>query len=153
MAPSLMDYRPLRLKAIDADDLAAMSSVLQDAIAKLGDFAFLPERRQFAFVANRFVWECAGEDGGANARVRAGVHFDDVKAVRRRYLRDGDGAGDAVVELLAMRFDPGDDGEGVVTLDFAGGGAVQLDVESLSVRLADLSDPWPTRSRPDHSDA
>ncbi|MEO1014283.1 MAG: DUF2948 family protein [Pseudomonadota bacterium] len=152
MAPSVLDYRPLRLKAADEEDLSAVSSVLQDAIAKLGDFAFLPERRQFAFVANRFVWECAGDArAGSFARVRTGVHFDDVKSVRRRYLRTD--ARDAVVELLAIHFEPGDDGEGVVILDFAGGGAVQLNVEALSVRLTDLGAPWPTRSRPHHKDA
>lgn len=142
-------YRPLRLIASDADDLKALSAVLQDAIAKVGDFAHLPRERRFAFVANRFIWEsAAGEGRGSFARVRAGCHFDDVTAVRQSNLRQG--AGDAVVELLAIRFQPGEDGAGVVTLDLAGGGAIRLDVESVNAQLADISAPWPTRMRPGH---
>jgi hypothetical protein len=37
-----------------------------------------------------------------------------------------------------------------VFLDFAGGGAVRLEVESINAELRDLSAPWPTRSKPAH---
>lgn len=145
----LKDYKPLRLIASDGDDLKTLSAVLQDAVAKVGDFAHLPRERRFAFVANRFVWEIAPEGSkGPFARVRAGCHFDDVKAVRQTNLRQN--AAEAVVELLAVRFTPGIDGAGVVTLDLAGGGAIRLDVESVNAQLADISEPWPTRLKPEH---
>lgn len=140
----LEGYKPLRLIAADAEDLNAMSAVLQDAVAKIGDFAHLPRARRFAFVANRFVWEAAG----GKARVRAGCHFEDVKAVRQTNLRLD--AKDAVVEILAFRFAPGEDGGGAVTIDFAGGGAIRLDVESVNAQLSDISAPWPTRMKPEH---
>jgi hypothetical protein len=151
MMTGLRDYRPLRLMTEDVEDLKVLSAMLQDAIGKIGDFAFLPEQRRFAFVTNRFVWECAGDrKRGAFARVRAGCHFDDVSAVQQQNLRiDAKGG---VVELLAIRFDPGADGAGVVTLDFAGGGAIKLEVESINAQLADISDPWPVRARPAHED-
>lgn len=142
-------YEPLRLTAADADDLGVVSAVLQDAVGKLGDFAYLPRERRFAFVVNRFVWETAGERRvGPFARVRAGCHFNDVAAVRARNVRLG--AGDAVVSLLSMAFEPGEDGAGKIALSFAGGGAIELDVESVNAGLRDLSEPWPTRSRPKH---
>jgi len=145
----LKDYKPLRLLAEDADDLKALSTVLQDAIAKVGDFAYLPSRRRFAFVANRFVWEAAADKKkGPFARVRTGCHFDDVAAVRRMNLRSD--AKDAVLDLLAIRFEPAADGAGEVVLDFAGGGAIRLEVESVNARLADISAPWMTQSRPSH---
>ena len=140
----LEGYKPLRLVAADADDLNALSAVLQDAVAKIGDFAHLPRERRFAFVANRFVWEATG----GKARVRTGCHFDDVTAVRQSNLRLD--ARDAVVEILAIRFAPGEDGGGAVTIDLAGGGAIRLDVESVNAQLADISAPWPTRLRPEH---
>lgn len=147
--PSLQDYKPLRLMAGDAEDLKILSAVLQDAVAKLGDFAFLAAERRFAMVANRFVWECAGDRRhGPFARVRAGVHFDDVKSAQFQHLRTD--AKDAVVEFLAARFEPGEDGAGEIILDFAGGGAVRLEVESVNAFLSDLSDPWRTRAKPEH---
>lgn len=146
---SLTDYKPLRLMAGDEEDLGVLSAVLQDAVAKLGDFAFIPSERRFAFVTNRFCWECAADrKHGPFARVRAGVHFDDVKAAKFQNLKTD--AKDAVVELLAVRFEAGEDGAGAVILDFAGGGAVRLEVESVNAWLSDLSEPWRTRAKPEH---
>ncbi len=148
---SLKDYKPLRLMAGDGEDLAIISAVLQDAVAKLGDFAYLPEQRRFAFVANRFCWECAADRRhGPFARVRAGVHFDDVKSVKFQNLRSD--ARDAVVELLAIRFEETEDGTGAIMLDFSGGGAVRLEVESVNAYLSDMSDPWRTRAKPEHEE-
>jgi hypothetical protein len=135
----------------DAEDLKVLSAVLQDAVAKLGDFAFLPAERRFAFVANRFVWENAVDRGaGPFTRVRAGTHFDDVKSAKLQNLKTD--AKDAVVELLAVRFEPGEDGAGEIVLDFAGGGAVRLEVESVNAYLSDMSDPWRTRAKPKHDE-
>lgn len=149
---SLRDYKPLRLMAGDTEDLGVISACLQDAVAKLGDFAFLPEQRRFAFVANRFLWECAASGrAGPFARVRVGAHFEDVTSAQYHHLRTD--AKDAVVELLALRFEPGEDGGGAVILDFAGGGAVRLEVESVNAYMSDISEPWRTRAKPKHDDA
>ncbi|OFW99973.1 MAG: hypothetical protein A3E78_04150 [Alphaproteobacteria bacterium RIFCSPHIGHO2_12_FULL_63_12] len=149
--PGLKDYKPLRLMVGDADDLKVLSAVLQDAIAKVGDFAHVPSQRRFAFVANRFVWEdAADKKRGPFARVRAGCHFDDVLAVRQMNLRPD--AKDGVLNLLAIRFEPSADGAGAVMFDFAGGGAIRLEVESLNAQLADMSEPWPARAKPAHEE-
>ena len=39
-----------------------------------------------------------------------------------------------------------------VTLVFAGGAAIQLELESVQCALEDLVEPWPTLWRPDHPD-
>ena len=93
------NHTPLALLAADGEDLEVVSSVLQDAVAKIGDLAYLPDERRFAFVANRFVWE----DGvtrkhGPFMRVRTGVHFDDVVRVRTKALKRG--AKEAVIDIL-----------------------------------------------------
>ncbi len=144
------EYQPLRLMAGDKDDLEVLSTVLQDAVAKVGDFAYISAERRFAFVANRFVWECAeGRKTGPFMRVRAGIHFDDVMSVQFQHLKTE--ARDAVVELLALTFEPGADGGGVVRVELAGGGVVRLEVESINAYLSDISEPWRTRSRPAHT--
>ncbi len=131
------------------DDLGVISACLQAAVAKLGDFTFLPDQRRFVFMSNRFVWECASDRrSGLFARVRAGTHFDDVKSAKFQKLRTD--AKDAVVELLAIRFEASEDGAGAIILDFAGGGALRLEVESINAFLSDISDPWRTRAKPEH---
>jgi hypothetical protein len=135
--------------AADALDLQAISACLQDAVLKIGDMTYLPKERRFAFVANRFLWEAAGErKSGPFFRARAGAHFDDVRAVRQLHLRSD--ARDAVLELLAIGFAPGVEGAGEITLSFAGGGAVRLSVDAVNAELRDLAGPWPARMKPRH---
>lgn len=140
-----MSARPLKLAAQDAEDLQILSARLQDAVGKLKDFAFLPRQRRFAMVVNRFQWEA-----GQNTRIRSGLHFDGVLKVQSQKLKLG--AGEAVVSLLAIGFTPngGEDPGGVIELTFAGGGAIRLTVEAIEAELADMTQPWAARVRPDH---
>jgi hypothetical protein len=135
------------LAALDAEDLQVISARLQDAVARLGDLVYLPKKRRFAALFNRFKWE-SGKRG--NLRVRAGLHFEGVLSVKSRNLKRG--APDAVVSLLAVRFAPKaqDDPSGTVELVFAGGGAIMLEVECLDAGLADVSGDWAARGRPEH---
>ena len=49
--------KPLKLIALDEEDLAVVSSHLQDAVVRVGDMAYLPSKKRFAAVLNRFDWE------------------------------------------------------------------------------------------------
>jgi len=140
--------KPLRLKAEDAEDLAIVSAALQDAIGRLGDFRFDSGERHFTAEFNRFQWEAAGS--GRKRRVRSVLRLHDVLSVKAKNLRQG--ADEAVVELLAIRFEPGDPPGGVATLVFAGGGELRLEVDCVDLVLADVSSPWPTRRAPKHAD-
>jgi hypothetical protein len=142
-----MSTREPILAAVDADDLQVISARLQDAVARLGDLVYLPKKRRFAGVFNRFKWE-DGRRG--NLRVRTGLHFDGVLSVKSQNLKRG--APDAVVELLAIRFTQksADDPSGTVELVFAGGGAMLLDVECLDAGMADMGGEWAARGRPAH---
>ena len=139
--------KSLKLAAADAEDLELLSARMQDAAAKLKDFAWLPKQRRFVGLFNRFRWE----DGkGTGTRVRAALRFDGVSKVQSAHVKQG--APDAVVSLLAVRFTPKADGDpaGVIELVLAGGGAIRLDVECIDAELADLTGPWAARARPDH---
>lgn len=136
---------PLRLLAQDADDLAVVSAALQDAVARIGDIAFEPAARRLTVAFNRYRWE-AGDK--AHERVRTGLQLGGVLGVRSRKLRRD--ARGAVVELLAIAFEPGEAPGGTVTFTFAGGGDLQADVECIEAVLADVSTPWPTPRAPAH---
>ena len=133
------------LAAQDSDDLTILSARLQDAAAKLGDFVWLPGRHRFAGIVNRLKWE-----EGGRQRVRAGLHFDDVLAVKSHNVKLG--AKDAVVSVLAVTFAPHavDDPAGVIEIVLAGGGAIRLEVECIAAELSDLTQPWAARATPDH---
>ncbi|HEX9905739.1 MAG TPA: DUF2948 family protein, partial [Propylenella sp.] len=44
---------PLRLIALDEEDLAVISTHVQDAIVRVGDLAFRPAEQRFALAMNR----------------------------------------------------------------------------------------------------
>jgi hypothetical protein len=133
----------LRLIAQDEEDLKVISAALQDAVAKIGDISFAGSQLTVAF--NRYRWEADGKRG---ERVRAALQLGGVLSVKSRKLRRD--ARGAVVELLALTFEPGEAPGGVVTFAFAGGGDLQAEVECIDAALADLSDPWPTPRKPEH---
>lgn len=140
---------PLKLCAFDEEDLAVISAHVQDAVLKVGDLVHLPQEGRFAVAMNRFIWEKAA-DGKRKAyeRRRSVLSFDRVGAVRSsRIDRSRPGA---VLELLAVSFETADTPAGKVTLVFAGGGAVQIDVEVIEARLADLGAAWATSAKPEH---
>ncbi|HEY7549151.1 MAG TPA: DUF2948 family protein [Hyphomicrobiaceae bacterium] len=142
----------LKLIALDAEDLAIISAHLQDAVLKVGDLAFLPREKRFAAIANRFDWLDALENEAVHekryARRRAALRFERVLGAQVQGL-DLMNKG-AVTELLAVSFEPGEAPAGHVTLQFADGGAVRLNVECIEAELRDLGPAWEARSRPRH---
>ena len=58
----------LKLLAQDDEDLKIISAHLQDAIMRVGDMVYLPRRRRFVAVMNRFCWEDCGEHQAGRAR-------------------------------------------------------------------------------------
>jgi hypothetical protein len=137
--------RSLRLLAQDADDLAVISAALQDAVTRIGDIQWEPGAKRLTLAFNRFRWEA---EEGADERVRAGLQLGSVLEVKARHLRQG--AKDAVLELLALTFEPGEPPGGLVTFAFAAGGDLAASVECIDAALADLSAPWSTTHKPEH---
>lgn len=140
----------LKLVALDAEDLAVISTHLQDAILRAGDLAYIPRACRFALVARRFDWSAG--PGEPPRRRLVGVNFDRVLGVRARGIVPG-GDSDAVLSLLAVTFEPRDPPSGLATLVFAGGAAIQLDLECIEARLKDLGPVWEVEERPDHGAA
>lgn len=136
---------PLRLVAFDAEDLEPVSAALQDAVALLGDFEFSGRQKAFTIAFNRFCWE---KGRRRDRRVRCGLQIGGVTAARSSNIRQG--ASDAVVNLLAIRFEPGDLPAGSMVLTFSGGGELRLDVECVDVVMTDLTAPWRAQGRPAH---
>lgn len=141
-----MTENPLRLAATDAEDVAVLSSLLQDAVMPIGEMAYIQADRRFVFVVNRFRWEDAGDErieGRFYERVRCGITFDRVTGVRRRDLDQRQRK--QILELLAVEA-----GDGYVELKFAGGATIRLEVDAILCHAEDFGEPWPTQWRPEH---
>lgn len=141
---------PLKLLALDEEDLAVISAHVQDAVAKVGDLDFSPARKQFALAMNRFAWEASSTRlfGAHHERHRSALSFNRVLAVQTAGIDRA--KTEDVLSLLAVRFLPGEAPAGTVELLFSGEAAVRLQVECIEARLADLGAAWETASRPAH---
>ena len=145
---------PLRLVALDADDIEVVSTHLQDSVLKAADIHWRPSENRVVVGLNRFDWEAA--NGAAQngvtrqfRRRRAALRFDRVLSCKCRNLDCAQK--DQVLNLLAVEFTAKNEPAGTVTLIFSGDGALRLDVECLEVELADLGPCWGTDCCPEHA--
>jgi hypothetical protein len=134
----------LKLRAEDAEDLAVISAIVQDALLPVGEMSYLPDERSFVLVANRFCWECeAPRADGEHQRILTGLRFSEVSAVKLKGFARTEA--DRILEILALRAEPG-----AVVLEFAGGASLRLEVARLLCHVEDIGEPWPTHWRPRH---
>lgn len=145
--------KPLRLRAEDAEDLQVISALTQDAIFPITEMKWEASRRRFSLLINRFRWEDKAKAelrGRAVERVQSVLAFDDVLKVSSQGVDRAQN--DMVLSLLAVAFDPGEEGAGRVTLTLAGDGAIALEVETVSTTLQDVTRPYiaPSGKAPDH---
>ncbi len=141
---------PLKLVALDEEDLQIVSAHVQDALLKVGDVSWLKAQKRVVIAMNRFAWEQPSGLFRKNAeRRRAVLHFEGVTALRA--IGVDPARADDILSLLAVRFAPGESPAGTVELDFSGGAIMRLEVDFIEAWLADLGSAWAAGSRPRHS--
>jgi hypothetical protein len=141
---------PLRLRALDGDDLQVISALVQDAIFPITEMTWQPARRRLGFLLNRYRWE---EDGRRSPeRVQTLLVIDEVRGVASSGIDRADRT--TILSLLSVTFEADADGAGHVLLTLAGDGAIRARVEALDVALKDVTRPYvaPSGRRPGHPD-
>ncbi len=144
---------PLRLLAVDVEDLQVVSALSQDAVFPVTAAKWDRRRRRFSILINRFRWEDQPATKSARRpfeRVQSVLHIEYVQAAATDGLDLSDR--DAVLSLLSVSFEEGEDGAGRVILTLAGDGAIGLEVECLEVGLRDVTRPYvaPSGKAPAH---
>ena len=144
---------PLRLKALDIDDLGVISALVQDAVFPVSEMIWTKKDRRFALLLNRFRWEDAPTAQARNRafeRVQSVLVIEDVRKVQSLGVSRGDST--VIMSLLSMAFEPGLDGMGRVILTLAGDGVIAVEVETLEVVLRDVTRPYaaPSGKAPEH---
>jgi hypothetical protein len=137
---------PLKLVALDAEDLEVFSAHLQDFVLKIADLVYLPRDKRLAFVGNR----ADRRAGGQLRRRRAAGHFDRVTKVSSRGLDRS--APRTVLNLLAITFVREEDPSGEIELHFSGGASLKMQVECIEGQVVDLGPVWAARAEPRHDD-
>lgn len=140
----------IKFIAFDDEDLQVVSAHAQDAVIKVSDMKYVPGQNLFVALMNRFVWEKAPDRDKNNPhqRRRAALRIDRVLGVKSSGINLSSPEG--VLALLSMTFEPDHAPSGTLRLDFAGGGALAIDVECLEAQLEDLGAAWGTKAKPDH---
>jgi hypothetical protein len=142
---------PLKLVALDEEDLAVISAHVQDAVVKADEIVWSPARKQFSVPMNRFAWERTirrRRRRGSDERRRSILHFARVEAVRSTGFSPTDK--EAVLAVLAVVFEETEAPAGTITIVCAGDAAIRLDVECIEAQLTDLGSAWEASMRPKH---
>ncbi|MEM0909295.1 MAG: DUF2948 family protein [Pseudomonadota bacterium] len=143
--------RPLKLAALDEEDLKVLSAHVQDAVVKVGEIRWSATTGHFIVPMNRFAWEETQKPRSrkTNQRRQAVLQFDRVRKVSASGVSAREK--DTVLSILAIAFTPGDPPSGTVTLACAGESTLRLEVECIEARLTDLGAAWSASMRPKHS--
>jgi hypothetical protein len=126
----------LKLIALDQDDLAVISTHVQDAHVVVSDIIWRQAEKRLVIGMSRLDWEQTLSGEAAPRRLVSALRFDRVLACKSRNIDLA--ARDVGLELIGIEFHPGDDPAGSALLLFTGGKALRLDVECLECELTDL---------------
>jgi hypothetical protein len=126
----------LKLIALDEDDLAVISTHVQDAHVRIADIVWRWAEKRLVIGMSRLDWEQTLWGQTAPRRLIAALRFDRVLACKSRNIDLA--VPDSRLELIGIEFHPGDDPGGSAMLLFSGGKALRLDVECLECELTDL---------------
>ncbi|WP_186294495.1 DUF2948 family protein [Bradyrhizobium guangdongense] len=126
----------LKLIALDADDLAVISTHVQDARVQTSDIIWRQGEKRLVVGLNRLDWEQALHGEAEPSRLVAALRFDRVLACKSRNIDLA--TPEKVLDLVGIEFHAHDAPGGSALLLFAHGGAIRLDVECLECELTDL---------------
>ncbi|MBL4749751.1 MAG: DUF2948 family protein [Amylibacter sp.] len=140
---------PLRLIARDADDLAVISALLQDAVLLMKETSWQPDVNRFGMLVNRFRWEDkADAEQGKRPyeRVQSMLVIDYVQNVSSMGVDHTDKK--QIISILSVACE-----DDKITFTLAGDGALSLDVECLEVTMKDVTKPYAaiSKSAPRHN--
>ena len=145
----------LRLRAEDAQDLAVIAAILQDARARVADMVYDPEAGRFAAVLARYRRELPHDPATCEglSETDAVLTFECVAATKHRGLAER--PLDADLTMLTITTEPGGRRLFHIDLLFDDGRAIQLRSDCIDCRLEDVGEPRGcTRTPCDHfSDA
>jgi len=126
----------LKLIALDADDLAVISTHIQDATVRTAEIIWLQGEKRLVIGLNRLDWEQALAGATTPHRLAAALRFDRVLACQSRNIDQA--AAQTALTLIGIEFHPAEPPAGSAVLLFSEGGVLRLELECLECELTDL---------------
>ncbi|GBD40966.1 hypothetical protein HRbin39_00338 [bacterium HR39] len=135
-----MRDRKLKLRAEDAEDLAVLAALLQDARAPLFEMVYQPGERRFAAVFRRYRREAQPHPDVRDGltEVACALVFEEIEAVRHRGLDPADR--ERVHRLLTIATHPGRERLVHIHLVFDGGAEIRLECDRIRARMEDFGE-------------
>src|SRR5712671_1476819 len=96
---------PLKLIALDADDLAVISAHVQDARVQTSDIIWRQDEKRLVIGMSRLDWEQTLSGETAPRRLVAALRFDRVLSCKSRHIDLA--APETALELVGIEFHPG----------------------------------------------
>ena len=146
--------KPLYIGAIDPADIEVMSAFLQDAVVPVSEIKWRQKYRQLVVLLNRFRWEDkdhAKQQKRPVERVQSLLVIDHVRHVASFGIDRS--TPKAVLALLSLSYQEGDDASEDVQLTFSGSAAIKIQISALEISLRDVTKPYiaPSGHIPTHS--
>lgn len=133
----MADARPLVLLAQTAEDLPALSALMQDATLRTPDIALDSHAHRLVLLVNRYRRESR-----VPSRTRSALRIEATTRVQHQNWPNSE---DAVLNLLSLSWD-----DPHLTLTFSDGIALRTTSEALDLILEDLGTAWETKRQPRH---
>ncbi len=144
----MKQVKPMKLMALDQEDLQVISSMVQDSVLKLADIKYLPAERRLVLTMNRYVWENDTQNREARMRARSVLSISRVDSVKVQKINQTNK--EMVLSLLCVLFEETSAPAGQLTLEFSGGAVIAANIECIEAQLVDLGAVWETENRPEH---
>lgn len=133
----MADAKALVLLAQSAEDLPALSALLQDATLRTPDIAFDSRAHRLVLLVNRYRWEA-----NTPSRTRCALR---IEAATRVQQQNWPTSQEVVLNLLSLRWEAPH-----LTLIFSDAITLRTTIETLDLIMEDLGAPWQTTRHPRH---
>ena len=139
------DFKKLKLKFLDEDDVKIFSTLCQDGIFSIDEIIFNQSDKILLATFSRFCWEFIEKKtkNGTFYRVVSGIRICRINTINytnKNYINSS-----KFINLLSVDYH-----ENNLILNFSSNFTIKLSVEKIEIFLDDLDMPWPTVKKPIH---
>ena len=139
------DFKKLKLKFLDKDEIKIFSSLCQDGIFSRDEIIYNKIDKVLIATFSRFCWEFVEKKikGKTFYRVVSGIRICNVNNIN--YINKDKIGSSKFINLLSV-----DIAENEIILNFSSDITIKLLIEKIEIYLDDLDMPWPTVKKPMH---
>ena len=139
------DFKKLKLKFLDKDEVKIFSTLCQDAIFSIDEIIYNKRDKIFIATFSRFCWEFVEKKikNKTFYRVVSGLRILNVNKIN--YKNKDKIKTSKFMNLLSVEYHKNE-----ITLKFSSDVTITLLIEKIEIYLDDLDMPWPTGKKPIH---